>query len=77
MTNLTEGLKVVEKDAEKEAAYKDIKLVPNDGTACEVIKKKKKPAATERDQWSGPLDFIMSMIAYAVGLGKFSESLLT
>ncbi|VDK56485.1 unnamed protein product [Gongylonema pulchrum] len=24
----------------------------------------------ERDQWSGSLDFIMSMIAYAVGLGQ-------
>jgi hypothetical protein len=25
----------------------------------------------DRGQWSGPLDFLMSMIAYAVGLGKY------
>lgn len=25
----------------------------------------------DRGQWTGPLDFLMSMIAYAVGLGRF------
>lgn len=67
MTNLTEGLKVDEKDQNASINFKATKaMTDNSGKN----KKKVKSMTAERDQWSGPFDFIMSMIAYAVGLGK-------
>lgn len=34
------------------------------------------PEALHRGQWTGPLDFIMSLVAYAVGLGSFKFRLI-
>lgn len=67
MTNLTEGLKVNEKERDASMDFEEIKTM----TDCNArIKKKVKSKVAERDQWSDPFDFIVSMIAYAVGLGK-------
>ncbi|VDM91539.1 unnamed protein product, partial [Litomosoides sigmodontis] len=68
MTNLTEGLKVNEKERDASVDFKKTKTMTDCNTK---IKKKVKSKIIERDQWSGPFDFIVSMIAYAVGLGSF------
>ncbi|VIO94051.1 Sodium:neurotransmitter symporter family protein 3, putative [Brugia malayi] len=67
MTSLTEGLKADEKDRDMSISFEEKKSMPEN---ADKSRKKKKSMTTERDQWSGPLDFIMSMIAYAVGLGN-------
>uniref|UniRef100_A8P2C8 Sodium:neurotransmitter symporter family protein 3, putative n=1 Tax=Brugia malayi TaxID=6279 RepID=A8P2C8_BRUMA len=70
MTSLTEGLKADEKDRDMSISFEEKKSMPEN---ADKSRKKKKSMTTERDQWSGPLDFIMSMIAYAVGLGKIDK----
>lgn len=71
MTNLTQGLKVEEKGREAPIGLKEIKLMSQIDLKSG---KKVKPVVEERDQWSSPLDFIISMIAYAVGLGESREN---
>uniref|UniRef100_A0A0R3RKM4 Transporter n=1 Tax=Elaeophora elaphi TaxID=1147741 RepID=A0A0R3RKM4_9BILA len=66
MTNLTESLKADEKGRDVSIGFKEIKALTDNN----VKSKKRAKSITERDQWSGPFDFIMSMIAYAVGLGN-------
>ncbi|MCP9263681.1 Sodium- and chloride-dependent betaine transporter [Dirofilaria immitis] len=65
ITDLTEGFKMDQKVNDAPINYKKTKSISDSNHIS-----KKKKSLSERDQWSGPFDFIMSMIAYAVGLGN-------
>ncbi|VDM93778.1 unnamed protein product [Onchocerca ochengi] len=67
MTDLIDGFKMVKKG--KDASLKSTKTKSKSNNN-HSSKEKSKSLTSERDQWSRPFDFIMSMIAYAVGLGN-------
>lgn len=66
ITNLTDGFENG-KDNKGNDSSNEIRVPSGLELKCQ----RRRSRIPDRDQWSGPLDFIMSMIAYAVGLGTF------
>ncbi|VDO60650.1 unnamed protein product [Onchocerca flexuosa] len=67
MTDLIDSFKMDKNGKDASVNSKKTKSKSNNNRSS---KEKSKSLTSERDQWSRPFDFIMSMIAYAVGLGK-------